>query len=283
MYCNRCGNKLPDNSDFCPYCMNKNVEETDAPILEEKSFGGKRTAIIIAASALVIIITVTIVLAVLAGNRNTPEDVPQRDAGLSETETVNITSKTEGGEDVEKTQTDKAEAGISNGSTAVIKTTSAPESTVRKTSSRKEQIKSKYKEIIRRYAAEVPADYADDYRYYIYDINDDGVKELITEKYGSSERDFYTYKNGKEVFLGSFNLSNTEFMIPRDGNGLLMCFAHMDYCSVSRLTISDNDAIKETYIDSADNVQDYYKEFAMYAVRTLEGHYYYDYSALNSL
>ncbi len=284
MYCNRCGNELPQSSDFCPYCMNKFVEETDAPLLKEKSLpGGKKTVIIITVSAIVIILSAAIVLTVFAGKKSADKKLTQSEASTSETDAATVAYAADDDEFAdEETQPDISEAEITTKSTSK-KTTSTSAASSKKTSSQKEQIKNKYKEIVRRYAADVPSDLKDCFSYYLYDINDDGVKELITEKYNSTERDFYTFKNGKEVFLGSFNLSNTEFMIPRDGNGLLMCYAHMDYCSVARLTISNNDAIKETYVYSADYVDDYYMEFAKFAIRPLEGYYYNDLSALDSL
>lgn len=284
MLCHKCGNELPQSSDFCPYCMNKLVEETKAPVLKEKSSQGvKKTAVIIAVSAFVVILSSAIVLAVFAGKKNDGDVLPQsKETPSSETGEFTAAIEADADEITGETQPEKTQDESTTESTSE-KTTSTTAATVKKTSSQKEQIKSKYKEIVRRYAAEVTSDSKKYYSYYLYDINDDGVKELITEKYDSTDRDFYTFKNGKEVYLGSFNLSNTEFMIPRDGNGLLMCFAHMSYCSIARLTVSDNDAIKETYVYSADDVDDYYMEFAKYAIRSLEGFNYNDFSALDSL
>lgn len=88
--------------------------------------------------------------------------------------------------------------------------------------------------------------------YTVYDIDKNGVKELIV-KTGICEADhtyeFYTYQNGI-VLLGTAHAGHSGLYIPNDNNGLYLryCPPPGDICYVSlyRLTINKNQIKQET-------------------------------------
>lgn len=88
--------------------------------------------------------------------------------------------------------------------------------------------------------------------YIVYDIDKNGVKELIV-KTGICEADytyeFYTYQNGL-VLLGTAHAGHSGLYIPNDNNGLYLRYCpppgDMCYVSLYRLTINKNQIKQET-------------------------------------
>lgn len=88
--------------------------------------------------------------------------------------------------------------------------------------------------------------------YTVYDIDKNGVKELIV-KTGICEADytyeFYTYQDGL-VLLGTAHAGHSGLYIPNDNNGLYLryCPPPGDICYVSlyRITINKNQIKQET-------------------------------------
>ena len=282
MYCDKCGIKLPQDSDFCPYCMNKLASEKPTENIADKAFSGKKRTMIIFLSAAVLVIAAAAVIILFFihnnGNNDNKEDVPAQGSSSVVSSESQTQPQTETDTQINsETQIQSQQSSSSSKSVSETVKTSASS---KKTNNAKDEIRKAYRTIVNDYAAKSSPDTVKWKCYYLYDIDDDGVKELIVDHDGNGEFDFYTYKNGISN-LGSINLHNSFLMAPRDGVGLLMCYAHMSYCSVARLTVSGNSTIKETYVDSADT-DDYDTQFAMYGIKELEGTPLNDMSELNN-
>lgn len=90
--------------------------------------------------------------------------------------------------------------------------------------------------------------------YMIYDIDNNGVKELIINT-GTNESninyDFYTYNNGL-ISLGSIPCGHSRLSIPEDKNGLYMNYGHMDISHLYHLTLENGKIKKETIYENKD-------------------------------
>lgn len=88
--------------------------------------------------------------------------------------------------------------------------------------------------------------------YVLYDIDNNGIKELIINT-GTSEAninyEFYTYDNGL-VSLGSIPGGHSGLAVPDDNNGLYLKYGHMDVSNLYRLTLSNRDIIKQTIYEN---------------------------------
>lgn len=87
--------------------------------------------------------------------------------------------------------------------------------------------------------------------YYLYDIDKDGVKELLLQE-GTCEADYmyqvYTIENGEAVSLGELSGGHTMFFEDTEGgNGssILRMQAHMGYERISRVTLSNGSLSEE--------------------------------------
>lgn len=104
--------------------------------------------------------------------------------------------------------------------------------------------------------------------YAIHDINDDGVAELIVHD-GRGEADrtyyFYTYKNGKAVYMGSCSASHSSLI---DANGHINFFSgHMNVATTAEIyMVNDKIVVKNRYSYSTDS----YPEFDSYIEFTEE-------------
>ena len=88
--------------------------------------------------------------------------------------------------------------------------------------------------------------------YMIYDIDGDGVKDLII-KIGTNESNtnykFYTYDNGLKN-LGDIKLGHSAIFVPENQNGLYLKYGHMDVSSLYLLTLKNNKINKETVYEN---------------------------------
>ncbi|MCC8046444.1 MAG: hypothetical protein LIP12_13275 [Clostridiales bacterium] len=96
-------------------------------------------------------------------------------------------------------------------------------------------------------------------QYSLYDIDDDGVDEMIVG-YGTTA-DYFNMvwtadADGKLDFVGYFSLPQAFYAAP-DGNGIYGVYGHMQYELVTRYTIVDG-LIVEEQVSEADFVEDYY-------------------------
>ena len=98
---------------------------------------------------------------------------------------------------------------------------------------------------------QVDATYGEYNDYYLYDIDGDGVKELLLPE-GTCEADYmyqvYTIANGSAVYLGELSGGHTVFFEDTEGgNGssILLMQAHMGYERISRLTLSNGSLSEE--------------------------------------
>lgn len=100
-----------------------------------------------------------------------------------------------------------------------------------------------------------------DYSYYhIYDIDDDGRYELITE-YGDSSADYVNDvwtvdANGYAVYIGSI-YGELSFYTAPDYDGIYSVYGHMGYETVSRITIQDDELFEEI-VSEGEVEEDYY-------------------------
>ena len=101
--------------------------------------------------------------------------------------------------------------------------------------------------------------------YAIHDINEDGVAELIIQD-GTCEADrtyyFYTYKNGKAVYMGSYSASHSALA---DANGYLQFVSgHMGYATTAQIyMVNDKIVVKNRQSYYTDEYPEYsnYIEF----------------------
>ena len=98
---------------------------------------------------------------------------------------------------------------------------------------------------------QVYATYGEYNDYYLYDIDKDGVKELLLQE-GTCEADYmyqvYTIENGAAVYLGELSGGHTMFFEDTEGgNGssILLMQAHMGYERISRVTLSNGSLSEE--------------------------------------
>ena len=98
---------------------------------------------------------------------------------------------------------------------------------------------------------QVYATYGEYNDYYLYDMDGDGVKELLLQE-GTCEADYmyqvYTIANGSAVYLGELSGGHTMFFEDTEGgNGssILLMQAHMGYERISRVTLSNGNLSEE--------------------------------------
>lgn len=98
---------------------------------------------------------------------------------------------------------------------------------------------------------------SDDYpsRYYLYDIDKNGIPELIVEGSGAeSNRAAYifTAKDGRAVYVGKIHTGHTSFCSDPKENGILQYHAHMGSMSINRVKIIDGQLQSEVVVPATD-------------------------------
>ena len=96
--------------------------------------------------------------------------------------------------------------------------------------------------------------------YALYDIDQDGTKELIIS-FGESNADWmnyvYTLENGTPVFIGNFS-SPVMLYVADDNNGIYSVYGHMGYQKVDRITKQDKQILTETVMEGDVGDGEYY-------------------------
>lgn len=115
---------------------------------------------------------------------------------------------------------------------------------------------SSYAEVIE----DTAATYDKNGNYALYDIDQDGTKELIIS-FGESDADWtnyvYTLENGMPQSIGNF--SNPVFLYTADDNNGIYCvYGHMGYQKVDRITKQDNQILIETVMEGDVGNGEYY-------------------------
>lgn len=92
------------------------------------------------------------------------------------------------------------------------------------------------------YLDKLENEYSQPYSYYsLYDIDNNGVLELIAVQDNNEAEikyDFYTYDNGI-VSLGNTSAGHSELLISNEDKGLYQFYSHMDYCTLTRITLNN--------------------------------------------
>ena len=91
--------------------------------------------------------------------------------------------------------------------------------------------------------------FADFQSYVLYDINKDGVKEIIIDDGNcEAERKYYVYtiKNGDVVYVGSFYGGHTYLAHIPNSNGVLVLWGHQGYFGASRVEMVNGGLVKKT-------------------------------------
>ena len=115
---------------------------------------------------------------------------------------------------------------------------------------------SSYAEVIE----DTAATYDKNGNYALYDIDQDGTKELIIS-FGESDADWtnyvYTLENGMPQSIGNF--SNPVLLYTADDNNGIYCvYGHMGYQKVDRITKQDNQILIETVMEGDVGNGEYY-------------------------
>lgn len=96
--------------------------------------------------------------------------------------------------------------------------------------------------------------------YALYDIDQDGTKELIIS-FGESDADWtnyvYTLENGTPESIGNF-YSPVLLYVAEDNNGIYSVYGHMGYQKVDRITKQDKQILIETVMEGDVGSGDYY-------------------------
>jgi len=112
--------------------------------------------------------------------------------------------------------------------------------------------------------------------YWIFDINKDGIKELIIHKGYKYEADagpieIYTYKNGKVTHIGGGPNHSPSLYAAADGNGIIAEYFHQ-FTALDRITYV-NGVLKDEYIISVSSVSpESDREKLEYLSAKLKGH-----------
>ena len=109
--------------------------------------------------------------------------------------------------------------------------------------------------------AEKPADAENpalEYSYLLYDIDKDGIPELIT-KTGTCEADYtgtvYTCKSGEAVKTGEFGLGHAALYTDPGKNGIIVWWGHMGAAGGVRYSLTDGQISSEQIFEETLNIQ----------------------------
>lgn len=94
-----------------------------------------------------------------------------------------------------------------------------------------------------------PVHYDIVFYYYLYDIDKDGIPELLLNKGGdeaSSTIDIYTYQDGEVCFIENMGSGHASFFSYPDENAMLVYWAHMLGVEINKITIQDGTLEMET-------------------------------------
>lgn len=102
------------------------------------------------------------------------------------------------------------------------------------------------------------------YQYIVYDIDKDGIPELLVE-FGICEADYngklYKYENGAAVEKEPFSMGHTSLYSVPDENGILFNWGHMGSAFIQKATMDETGRLAYTELLSEEldpNTDDYY-------------------------
>lgn len=114
--------------------------------------------------------------------------------------------------------------------------------------------------------------------YSIYDVDQNGIPELIyrqgSKGGGFGYFQFYTYKDKIEK-INSISAGHSSLALPLSGDGLIVLYGHMGYCSVKQITynsetgFTQKDLISEIELPADKNYESYYEAYSGYYLYTL--------------
>lgn len=113
---------------------------------------------------------------------------------------------------------------------------------------------SAYSSVLDEMKAAAPQDAVDseDYSYLFYDIDKDGVPELIT-KTGTCEADYvgtvYYLRDGNVEKAGDFGLGHSAFYSDPDHNGVIVSTGHMGWSCATRYSLTDGRLTEDMFFE----------------------------------
>lgn len=103
-------------------------------------------------------------------------------------------------------------------------------------------------------------DYGSSGEYALYDLNGDGIKELLISA-GPDDAEWmvnvYTIENGEFSLINGFYTGASQLYEAPDGNGIYSVYSHMGYMKIDRITYNGSSA-NMTTVSETDNGDDEY-------------------------
>lgn len=219
MICKNCKKQLPDKSEFCPYCMKKFTVSKASDNLESNKKKSKKSLLVVFIALFAVI---AVVLTVVFFNKSNNDNEPINNVSSSSSATQTTASTTRKSTE---TTTTKTTTSTAKSTTAKPSTTTHPSNSF---------LANEYKNIIKSYPEAMFNEY------FLYDMNSDGIYELIID-YGNGIADreyiFYTYSNGSVKSVGSFNGGHGTLYAPKSGKGLINFGGNMGSYGVQLYTL----------------------------------------------
>lgn len=258
MICKGCGKNIPDESTFCPYCMTKFTQEQRIDNKSEKSNSNTvAIAIIVVAIILVIAVVATVVCIELFKKPDSEETVGNVTATTTDTSLQSQNSSELADGEAGSTDADSSE----NGTTTTT------------------QDMNNDKAIRNAYVKQM-METLNLVRYYIYDMNNDGVYELIITD-GTYEGDFkhhfYTYRDGKIEYIDEDSARYSSLYVPLTGKGILNVFYRQETLGITEIIWNGKTFSEEKLLDTEIGYdEDYWEYVNDYASEKLVGCEQYD-------
>lgn len=216
MFCKNCGNRIPDESNFCPFCMNNiNDEPKKKP----------NNVILILIAMLAVILIAFFVIFFLTKDKAENEVSSHKKEAASQSEIADESS----GLEIPSSETTF---------TTTTTTTTAPLIPERSI------VYNAYTNYIKSWSYGMDS-------YYLYDIDADGVDELILKTgsfEGNYEFNFYTYTD-EVKYLGTASGGHGGLAIPKSGDGIIVYQERQGHSSVTQINKQGESFITNRIID----------------------------------
>ena len=102
--------------------------------------------------------------------------------------------------------------------------------------------------------------YGDTSEYTLYDLDNDGIKELIIS-YGTSNADWrsdiYSIKDDYTIMIGTL-YGPVLFYTAEDGNGLYSVYGHMGYQKINQITKEGSNLYESVIVEGETGDNSYY-------------------------
>lgn len=219
MICYNCGNQLPEESDFCPYCMIKFNEPPATPLIKLKKARNNKNIVIVLVSVIAVLIITAVILFF----------------GQKDSEKKSIGDREKSSESTERVTNNNSNLPEESQTSSSSTTNPSPNTP----SQDNQQV---YKELmIDAYTSIIfekvnTAGVFDlNFTYTVYDLNADGIFELIISIGNESKlnaeycyTEVFTFKNNRVVSIGKFNnecFPTCEIYLAKDGGIILCCYS----------------------------------------------------------